>query len=98
MPSKLFHYVDDSRTGVYDIDSMSVYIDYDVAQKVLLMDEQTMNAEAGGGKSPPRTTQVQIKLKPGVKPLAAPITLPTSGIAFTTSTSTASHIPTCSTT
>ena len=48
MPSKLFHYVDDSRTGVYDIDSMSVYIDYDVAQKVLLMDEQTMSAGGGG--------------------------------------------------
>ena len=41
MPSKLFRYVDDSRTGVYDIDSMSVYIDYELAQKILQMDEQT---------------------------------------------------------
>jgi hypothetical protein len=71
MPSKLFRYVDDSRTGVYDIDSMSVYIDYDLAQKILQMDEQTRTAEAGGGKVPPRTTQVQIKLRPGVDPLAA---------------------------
>ena len=71
MPSKLFRYVDDARTGVYDIDSMSVYIDYGLAQKVLEMGEQTRSDESGGDTVPPRTTQVQIKLKPGVDPLAA---------------------------
>jgi lipoprotein-releasing system permease protein len=71
MPSKVFRYSDDVRTGVYDIDSMSVYIDFDMLQKILRMDEQTLTEEAGGGKLPPRTTQVQIKLKPGVAAMAA---------------------------
>ena len=66
MPSKVFRYCDDVRTGVYDIDSMSVYVDFDLLQKILRMDEQTLTEEAGGGKLPPRTTQVQIKLKPSV--------------------------------
>jgi len=63
MPSQLFRYVDDSRTGIYDIDSMSVYIDFDRLQKVLQMDEQKLDEESGGYAVPPRTTQVQIKLK-----------------------------------
>ncbi len=68
MPSKLFRYVDDCRTGVYDIDSMSVYVDFDLLQDVLEMDEQRLSEKAGGGTIPPRTTQVQIKLRPGVDP------------------------------
>lgn len=63
MPSRLYRYVDDSRTGIYDIDSMSVYVDFDVLQKVLQMDEQKLDEESGGYVVPPRTTQVQIKLK-----------------------------------
>lgn len=66
MPSKLFRYVDDQRTGVYDIDSTSVYLDFSVLQPLLQMDEQTLAEEAGGGKEPARATQVQIKLKPEV--------------------------------
>ena len=66
MPSQLFRYVDDSRTGIYDIDSMSVYINFDRLQKVLQMDEQKLDEDSGGGTVPPRTTQVQIKLKPSV--------------------------------
>jgi lipoprotein-releasing system permease protein len=71
MPSRVFRYVDDSRTGVYDIDSMSVYIDYDIAQQLLNMHEQTLDEDEGGGRLPPRTTQVQIKLRKGVNPYAA---------------------------
>ncbi len=64
MPSQIFRYIDDSRTGIYDIDSMSVYIDFAVLQNVLEMGELQLDAESGGGTVPPRTTQVQIKLKP----------------------------------
>jgi lipoprotein-releasing system permease protein len=66
MPSQLFRYADDSRTGIYDIDSMSVYVDFERLQKVLQMDTQKLDEESGGGTVPPRTTQIQIKLKPGV--------------------------------
>ena len=66
MPSQLFRYVDDSRTGIYDIDSMSVYVDFAGLQKVLQMDAQKLDEDAGGGTVPPRTTQIQIKLKPSV--------------------------------
>ena len=64
MPSQLFRYADDSRTGIYDIDSMSVYIDFDGLQKVVQMDAQKLDQDSGGGTIPPRTTQVQIKLTP----------------------------------
>src|SRR5690606_18840310 len=43
MPSKVFRYVDDSRTGVYDIDSMSVYLDFDLTQQILAMNEQELD-------------------------------------------------------
>ncbi len=69
MPSKLFRYSDDSRTGVYDIDSVSVYLDFDRLQQILLMDKQQLSEEAGGGTIPARATQVQIKLKDGANPL-----------------------------
>lgn len=66
MPSKLFRYTDDCRTGVYDIDSMSVYIDFEAAQQVLTMNEERVTDESGQSRIiPARTTQVQIKLTPG---------------------------------
>ena len=67
MPSQLFRYVDDSRTGVYDIDSMSVYVDLDVLQHILEMDEQELE---DGAAVPARATQVQIKLNERVDPIA----------------------------
>jgi len=69
MPSKLVRYVDDCRTGVYDIDQMSVYLDFDLLQGILEMVPQRLSDESGGGTIPARTTQIQIKLKPGVDPL-----------------------------
>lgn len=69
MPSKMFRYVDDCRTGVYDIDSMSVYVDFDVLQNILEMKPVKLSEEQGGGIIPARTTQVQIKLKPGYDPV-----------------------------
>lgn len=69
MPSKTFRYSDDCRTGVYDIDSMSVYVDFELLQDILEMDQQKISEDMGGGTVPARTTQVQIKLNPGVDPI-----------------------------
>jgi len=71
MPSRLFRYADDSRTGIFDIDSMSVYISFDLLQDVVEMEAQQADEESGGGQIPARTTQVQIKLTPGTDPLQA---------------------------
>ncbi len=59
-----FYIVDDSRTGVYDIDSTSVYVDFKVLQRLLLMDRQELS---DGGVQPARVHQIQIKLKPNVR-------------------------------
>ncbi len=74
MPSKDFRYVDDCRTGVYEIDVMSVYIDFDLLQHIVAMDEYKYEVEDDQGQSrsvkhPARTTQIQIKLTPGVDPI-----------------------------
>lgn len=71
MPSRPFRYVDDCRTGVYDIDSMSVYVDFDYLQKVLDMSGDTTTQDLPDGTRRPitihaRATQVQIKLTPEV--------------------------------
>ena len=47
MPSKTFRYADDCRTGVFEIDSMSVYVDFDLAQDVLEMKEQKIGRRPG---------------------------------------------------
>jgi lipoprotein-releasing system permease protein len=70
MPSKAFRYADDCRTGVYDIDSMSVYVDFDLLQDVLEMKTIKLPEDQGGGIIPARTTQVQFKLAPGADPRA----------------------------
>jgi len=63
-PAKLhLRYVDDSRTGIYDIDNMSVYVDFDLLQSVLGMDAQQ---RVGGSFSKPRANQLYIALKDGV--------------------------------
>lgn len=61
-----FRYVDDSRTGIYDIDSQHVYGDFDLLQKLLQMDAAD-RVDADGnviGRAPPRCSQIQIKLRP----------------------------------
>ncbi len=60
--SKAMRYVDDSRYGIYEIDSRNVYFDFEMAQKWLGMDSQKLDEKLGGGYSPPRATQIQIKL------------------------------------
>jgi lipoprotein-releasing system permease protein len=57
-------YMDDSRTGVYDVDSMVVYVDFDLLQHQLAMDAQEL---IDGSHTRPRTYQLLIALKPGVR-------------------------------
>ncbi|UCG33075.1 MAG: FtsX-like permease family protein [Phycisphaerales bacterium] len=64
--SKAMRYVDDSRYGVYEIDSRNVYFDFDLAQQWLGMGSQRLDEELSGGMTPPRATQIQIKLAEGV--------------------------------
>lgn len=56
-------YVDDSRTGIYEIDSLCVYVDFDMLQHRLAMDAQPM---IDGGQTRPRTNQLLIGLHAGV--------------------------------
>lgn len=66
-PAKIaMRYADDSRTGIYDIDSQTVYCDFDLLQKLLHLDEaERIDPETQQvvGKSPARAMQVQIKLR-----------------------------------
>lgn len=67
--SQPFRYVDDSRTGIYDIDSRHVYCDFDLLQQRLQMgaadrvdpDDPTRVL----GRAPARCSQIQVKLSPG---------------------------------
>ncbi|MFQ5493851.1 MAG: ABC transporter permease, partial [Phycisphaerae bacterium] len=61
-------YVDDSRTGIYEIDSQSVYVDFDMLQHKLAMDPQPL---ADGGFTPSRANQLLIGLQEGVDLQAA---------------------------
>jgi len=56
-------YVDDSRTGIYEIDSLCVYVDFDMLQHKLAMDPQQLE---DGGFTKPRANQLLIGLQEGV--------------------------------
>lgn len=64
IPAPLFRYVDDSRTGVFEIDSRTVYVDFEYLQDLVLMSPQK-RAEAEG-RTPARCTSIQFKLAPDV--------------------------------
>ncbi len=61
-PTMAFRLADDSCTGVYDIDSVSVYADFETIQNALLMNERTRE---DGTRVPPRATQIQMKVRAG---------------------------------
>jgi lipoprotein-releasing system permease protein len=66
-PRKMkFRYVDDSRTGVFEIDSRHVYVDFDLLQKLLEMDAAERVDVEGRviGRVPPRCSQIQIRTRP----------------------------------
>lgn len=55
-------YADDSRTGVYEVDSINVYVDFDMLQQRLAMDAQQTET----GMTNPRTAQLLISLEEGI--------------------------------
>lgn len=57
-------YVDDSRTGIYEIDSLSAYVDFDLLQQKLAMDPQE---RVDGTMTRARTNQLLVALKDGVE-------------------------------
>jgi lipoprotein-releasing system permease protein len=57
-------YADDSRTGIYEIDSLCVYVDFDMLQHKLAMDAQPT---IEGGTTRPRTNQLLVGLQDGVE-------------------------------
>jgi len=61
-------YVDDSRTGIYEIDKLCVYVEFDLLQHKLAMDPQPL---VEGGMSKPRANQLLIGLHEGVELNAA---------------------------
>ncbi len=74
MPVKQpFRYADDSRTGIYEIDSQHVYCDFELLQKLLHLDAtERVDPDTGKvvGTIRPRCSQIQLKLSDGVDPYA----------------------------
>jgi len=60
-PKPAFRYVDDSRTGVHEIDSMNVYVSFEELQRLMSMEPQAR--ADGSGKTAARCSQIQIKLR-----------------------------------
>ena len=79
-PTKvLLRYADDSHTGIFEIDSLHVYVDFDMLQEKLTMGPQE---RADGGMSKPRANQVLIGLRDGVEINAARDRITDEWIAF----------------
>jgi len=55
-------YADDSRTGIFEIDNLCVYVDLDMLQHKLAMDPQSLT---GGGMTKARVNQLLVSLRPG---------------------------------
>jgi lipoprotein-releasing system permease protein len=67
-----FWLIDDSETGVYQVDQNSVYLPFDVLQKDLNMDAQTITTESGEKlQRPARCNQILVALKEGTDLAAA---------------------------
>jgi len=66
-------YADDSRTGIYEIDSQHVYCGFGLLQKLLQMGTaERVDPETGEviGTIPARCSQIQIKIRPDADPYA----------------------------
>ena len=62
---QVFRYADDSRTGIYEIDSQHLYCDFELLQRLLEMDEaERVDPQTGEtvGIAPARCSQIQVKL------------------------------------
>lgn len=60
-----FWIVDDSRTKVYQIDSQTVYLDFNELQKLLRMQQQTVTVEGQQQIEPARTRDIEVGVKEG---------------------------------
>lgn len=58
-PKAVFRYVDDSRTGIHEIDSQNVYVDFDELQRLLSMEAQK---RSDGTTASARCSQILINL------------------------------------
>ncbi len=68
-----FRYADDSRTGIYEIDSQHVYCDFALLQKLLQMNAaDRIDPDSGEviGRVPPRCSQIQVRVAAGLSPQA----------------------------
>ncbi len=67
-----FWIVDDSRTGVYLQDTSTVYVQFDVLQKLLKMDAQSYESASTHEQmtTSARTNEIQISVEPGVDPMS----------------------------
>ena len=66
---QFFRYSDDSRTGIYEIDSQHVYCDFELLQRLVEMDEaERIDRDTGEtiGTAPARCSQIQIKVAEGL--------------------------------
>jgi len=64
--------VDDSHTKVWQYDANTVYVPFDVLQKDLAMEEQPVTlADGRRATEPARTSEIHVRVKPGVSLLAA---------------------------
>ncbi len=59
-PAPWLRYIDDSKTGIHEIDSRTVYVDFDMLQSIMSMGPQE---RVDGGFTSPRCSQVMIKLR-----------------------------------
>jgi lipoprotein-releasing system permease protein len=62
-PVRPYWIVDDSRTKVYQIDSNTVYVPFDILQQDLQMTEK--KSEDGSITWPARTSEIDVRVKPG---------------------------------
>ena len=70
---RMYWIVDDSRTGMWQYDNTSVYVDFETLQKDLGMDARQEELIGSGEKvtRPARATEINVKLKPGADLSAA---------------------------
>lgn len=62
-PTPALRYVDDSRTGIHEIDSMKCYVGFEFLQGMLDMGALPLES---GRRAAPRCTQIQIKFIPAI--------------------------------
>ena len=62
--SESFAFVGDAKTGIWAADSLHVYVDFDLLQKLVDMDVRT--DEHTGRVDPARASQIMVKTRPGL--------------------------------